>query len=301
MLAVDGGAPSRAVALAEHEPERLARLGALDVDLHLRAPVLDDLHRGRGRTPADGTGCRDLRCRVAPPAPSVIGDPPACEPSTSRSTSMPVLTPGAVRTTWSPAVSVTVAIAELEVDGAARGGRGGVTVEPDAHRRAVDREQVGAARVGESRRQRGALHARDADLGERDRHHDRLSFVELGGGHRANPGDGHAHVVARERRERHRHALHRVLGRTGRRSPAGRRCATRRPRRSAAAWAPSGDRRRRPGGRDGRTSRAAACAPRPTAPAVGRTRCSTRWSDRRRTPTSRAPSRRRVGAATRAR
>ena len=80
---------------------------------------------------------------------------------------------------WSPCGEGDGGIADLEVDGAARGRGSGVTVEADAHRRAVDGEQVGRGRC---RADGDGSAARctpgNADLGERDRHHDRLQLVD---------------------------------------------------------------------------------------------------------------------------
>ena len=290
VLAVDRRPPPRAVALAEDEPERLTRDRAVDADLHLGAAVVDDLHTGRV-TAAGGRGRGDRRGEVAARAERHRVT------ARLRAEHEAVDVDPGVHTGGTPHDVVARGqrergIAELEVDRAARGGDGGIAVEPDRHRRAVDGEQVvaaggrGSAPGSAAARRTPAMPTSASATGITIGCCSWNSMVVTG----RTPV-----TVTRTR----------VTGERRRTSPA----------RSAVAFSLGlvVDRGQIDGarlaagvdahlGRHGvpavghdlqvevvERRRLRRSAPRPTAPAAGRRRCSTRWPGHRRTPTSRAP------------
>ena len=89
------------VALAEHQPEGRALRRAADRDVDRRVARIGDPRAGCGRRAAPGG---DTTCPGSVPCgPSGIAAPPATDPSTNPSTSIPVVRPSVGRTTWSPA------------------------------------------------------------------------------------------------------------------------------------------------------------------------------------------------------
>ena len=191
VVAVEGGVPAGVEALAEHEPERPARPGHLD---HPVGGVVGRDPHGRDRR----RGRRAPR-RPVPTKPTAPTAPTSGRPGRRRSADT------ALRTTCSPAVSVTGPSHGSMASGApARAAavsprsRNG-TDAPSMLRRSVE------AAALERGRQDGRRVAGHAQLGDGGRQLHRLAGAAVDGGPGVDGGDGDGEAAAGHGRERHRH------------------------------------------------------------------------------------------------